>query len=477
MAPASDEGAKVSGLLLSGLNDVVGPIVNSMAYNDTVLSTAADVLHVGALRHPGGTVANYWSLVNGSYVGCDGTTRGCKCSPYWDYCKHSPPETPPADHGFSAANFLAAPVGQRTIVFDVNVFSLSPKGTLAQLRYLHRVAARRVERIELGNEFYLPVYAWRINSTAEYIDRIRPVVALARSLFPGVRIAAVANAKHGAWNAALAQHRDLYDAVTVHKYSPSNKTIAALPESERLSALAGWGAESYRSIASELLVDWPDGIEVWRTEYNYPSWGSGYPLPELANGALHGMYWASNVLSAISYTLATNYSKVKFPVVMLHLMIDQIGVGWGARSGIVRVAGAGDVEAMRVNGLAQIFSHFARVSSAGMVWPLAPSKGCGMTTIRGFPATECLMGALFDSHVVVLNRCSGNETSTLPVAVRSSLRYSASDAGGWGPLPDDPDILPWSTGPLDAQVWRSENPNGKNEVELPGLTLSFFARA
>ena len=87
------------------------------------------------------------------------------------------------------------------------------------------------------------------------------------------------------------------------------------------------------------------------------------------------------------------------------------------------------------------------------------------------------MGALFDSHVVVLNRCSGNETSTLPVAVRSSLRYSASDAGGWGPLPDDPDILPWSTGPLDAQVWRSENPNGKNEVELPGLTLSFFARA
>ena len=96
---------------------------------------------------------------------------------------------------------------------------------------------------------------------------------------------------------------------------------------------------------------------MWRTEYNYPSWGSGYPLPELANGAVHGMYWASNVLSAISYTLATNYSRVKFPVVMLHLMIDQIGVGWGARSGIVRVAGAGDVDAMRVNGLAQIFAH------------------------------------------------------------------------------------------------------------------------
>ena len=54
------------------------------------------------------------------------------------------------------------------------------------------------------------------------------------------------------------------------------------------------------------------------------------------------------------------------------------------------------------------------------------------------------MGALFDSHVVVLNRCSSNETSTLPVAVGSSIRYSASDAGGWGPLPDDPDILPWS---------------------------------
>ena len=58
------------------MNDVMGPIVN-LSYSDTALIRATHALNIGSFRHPGGTVANYWSIINGTYVGADGTTAGC----------------------------------------------------------------------------------------------------------------------------------------------------------------------------------------------------------------------------------------------------------------------------------------------------------------------------------------------------------------------------------------------------------------
>lgn len=58
--------------MLLGLNDVLGPVVN-LSYTDPGLVLAATSLGVGALRHPGGTVANYWQF-SGRYV--DGCTPG-----------------------------------------------------------------------------------------------------------------------------------------------------------------------------------------------------------------------------------------------------------------------------------------------------------------------------------------------------------------------------------------------------------------
>ena len=89
--------------LLFGMNDVLGPIIN-LTYrpvvpagepflssprpsfpplfrrgspcSDAALVDAVRRLGVGALRHPGGTVANFWTMANGSYVGLDGTSAG-----------------------------------------------------------------------------------------------------------------------------------------------------------------------------------------------------------------------------------------------------------------------------------------------------------------------------------------------------------------------------------------------------------------
>ena len=54
-----------------------------------------------------------------------------------------------------------------------------------------------------------------------------------------------------------------------------------------------------QSHANAIVKDFGDNMEVWRTEYNFPTWGSGIPFVENKNGALHGIYYASYVLAAI----------------------------------------------------------------------------------------------------------------------------------------------------------------------------------
>ena len=104
----------------------MGPIIN-LSYFDPALIEATKALNIGAFRHPGGTVANYWSIANGSYVGQDGTTNGCSFPPHWDYCAYAHRGAAGENHGFSALNFVANHgVGANaSIVYDLNVFSLS----------------------------------------------------------------------------------------------------------------------------------------------------------------------------------------------------------------------------------------------------------------------------------------------------------------------------------------------------------------
>ena len=66
--------------LIGGYNDVLGPVQN-LTYDDKALLLSSKMLYNGILRHPGGTVANYWNLSNASY------TSPCNTS-YYDNCKH-----------------------------------------------------------------------------------------------------------------------------------------------------------------------------------------------------------------------------------------------------------------------------------------------------------------------------------------------------------------------------------------------------
>ena len=67
---------------LLGANAVNGPVVN-LTYNDPVLVATAAALNVGALRYPGGTVANYWNYSAGAWVE---PCRANTSSGHYDHC-------------------------------------------------------------------------------------------------------------------------------------------------------------------------------------------------------------------------------------------------------------------------------------------------------------------------------------------------------------------------------------------------------
>jgi hypothetical protein len=263
------------------MNDVLGPIIN-LSYSDPALLEAAAALNVGSFRHPGGTVANYWSIVNGSFVGSDGTTDGCSNPPHWNYCSFAHRGTGSDNNGFSALKFTKGVGAKKSIVYDLNILSLSPTDMLVQINYL-KGNNISVHRFELGNEVNLnqDVYRWRFPTVNDYLNTIKPVIQHAKAVYPEAKVAVVAAQSGGSWNEALAARQGelQFDAITIHDYSPNNNTIANFPVDQQLSAVAGWGDAAFTHLAGVLRKDWPKGVEVWRTEFNYPTWSVDFNPP------------------------------------------------------------------------------------------------------------------------------------------------------------------------------------------------------
>jgi hypothetical protein len=221
-------------LLLNSFNDVLGT-KTFLAYNDSAVTASLRRVHVGGLRHPGGTVANYWSLVNASYiVPCKGP-GGIK--PY-DECGYAKNVSRFAPNTFTAANFVSQLVPnlqpftaadeELRVVFDLNILTLSEEETVNQVDYLVASipnASTRIKYVELGNEYYLKHYNYWFANASVYMEKATPVIARVRKLLPNAKIAAVTrhnSVRNGSgveFNDQVAKFKDLIDAVTIHDYT------------------------------------------------------------------------------------------------------------------------------------------------------------------------------------------------------------------------------------------------------------------
>ena len=136
-----------------------------------------------------------------------------------------------------------------------------------------------VDRVELGNEFYLSGYApgangsdysQRFPTAASYAQQANAWVSALRSTFPNLRIAAVGADATGnnaprreGWNAGVLANLAGVDALTLHPFirvtnaSATPQSLLALPY-RRIQNLS---ANEFAAIASR-------GLSAWVTEFN-----------------------------------------------------------------------------------------------------------------------------------------------------------------------------------------------------------------
>lgn len=262
-----------------GLNGYAAP---GPAWGDARLRDALRASVPGTLRWPGGTVANYWDGRRGWF------------QPGGPWPGQTGPDgqvLPRLDLGLPAFAGAARTVGARP-VFVLNLLTTQgrlgtpaddPQQRREQIALLRAAAAEGlpVDRVELGNEFYLPGgergphwgdYEIRYPDVAAYAEQVRAWLPPLRRAFPGVRIAAVgADAltrvapRRGTWNDGVLSGAPGIDALTLHLL-PALRDPSDTYESVVERAWTTVQAVRRHEVAEAAAL----GKRTWISEFNVP---------------------------------------------------------------------------------------------------------------------------------------------------------------------------------------------------------------
>ena len=237
------------------------------------LGTALTNLGPGVIRYPGGAIGNYWDWRAGWFqpngpwdgqIGYDGRVLE------------------PFDNSLGPFSVALQRTGAQAL-FVLNMLTVDGRVATSadsqrmlgdQIAFLRaaKSAGISVQRIELGNEFYLssanaPMYSARFPTAASYALEVNDWAAALRAEFPSAQIAAVgANAtnvnstRREGWNAGVLGALSGTEIVTMHPYiylnpnldSATPQSILSMPHTQ-LQALE---REEFPQFA-------PGGIKVW----------------------------------------------------------------------------------------------------------------------------------------------------------------------------------------------------------------------
>ena len=223
---------------LFAFSSYLGPIVN-LTFDDASVLQVAAALPLGSLRYPGGATANSWNLSSGRWVWPEHEPY-VNNSQYLPYVRRTDAFpmgtfTPRAYMDGIGAKLAAPPI------WNLNLVTLpDPPSQLDALATM----GVPVRFVELGNEV-----ADQVPSLQAYLTTARTVTARTRELFPTAQISVIGCFNHE-WTSCAARLRQeyrggnasrLFDAVTVHKYAPTNATIMRAPtDALRRTATLAW---------------------------------------------------------------------------------------------------------------------------------------------------------------------------------------------------------------------------------------------
>jgi hypothetical protein len=260
-------------------------IIGRTVWSNPLFVNAVAALHPEAIRVFGGTPANFWNWRTGTYV--RSTHVPATLSALRAHIKVTLGAWARVVHAAGA-----------TPVFDLNMVT-SDLG--AQLAMLHaaRGLGMPVSYVELGNELYMPQYAFRFRDGAGYGRVATRWIAALRRAFPGVAVAADAypgpdnntgtvTAREQRWNAELLGTLRGASALSLHAYfasglGPHDSLASPAADTQILRAPARrWAA------LTRLMAQLPASLKVWVTEWNlfdtvarvHGTWAQGLAVVE-----------------------------------------------------------------------------------------------------------------------------------------------------------------------------------------------------
>lgn len=255
-------------------------IIGTTVWSNPRFLSAVAALHPQAIRVFGGTPANFWNWRTGTYVRSPRVPSGLAA--LRDHI-----HVTLADWARLVRTVGAVPV------FDLNMFTSNLRSQLAMLHAARRLGMP-ISHVELGNELYLPPYAVRFHSGAQYGRASTRWIAGLKRAFPGVLVAADAypghdtntvavNRREHRWNLELLRTVRGESALSLHAYFASGLgPQASLASPTAAEQLLRAPARRWAALA-RLIGRLPKRLEMWVTEWNlfdtvarvHGSWAQG----------------------------------------------------------------------------------------------------------------------------------------------------------------------------------------------------------
>eukprot|EP00040_Diaphanoeca_grandis_P031328 m.187294 g.187294 ORF g.187294 m.187294 type:complete len:497 (+) comp32299_c0_seq1:69-1559(+) len=458
---------------LFGFSSYLGPIVN-LTFDDPGILRVAQVLRIGGLRYPGGSTANSWNISDGRWVDGQG----------WQYANRTnafPRGT------FTPVKYMSgiSSLTKSNPIWNLNLVSIpNPPGQLDTLKAM----MVPVDFIELGNEK-------ADEPLLPYLQAAAPVVSRTRALFPDAKISVIGcfGLGWGTCAPVLKQHVNLFDAVTIHQYGPTNATITkhantdTAQRSATLAAIRPTLTQMEAKVATQISPQKP----IWLDEFNWGgSWSGEVTWPTETHGALRGMLWASYVLSAFEITTtAKAQGRSGFDALMYYSLFYQKSSSWSYWASCALVSDhSNEADEVAFDGVSQIIAHVNFVAFAQGYDSMSAKLNFSTSMVPawyGVGGGNCVVAALFSSTstdntnttLIALNMCETDVVlkDNLPIVgetISQWHRYDGRDKGRGWVLADDIESLltpPWIAGPINVTT-----STASTIQTLPSLSLNII---
>ena len=290
------------------------------------------------------------------------------------------------------------------------------------------------------------------------------------------------------WQAALAKHRNLFDAVSIHDYASDRDLQEKFSNATSTTVVATWPEMAYAKVVEESRRLFNESIIILITEYNQGLSPKEKSFAEdHRNGGVHALNALSHIMAGVSHGRVIQ-------AMQYHAMLSVEGVGWDQQSGIVHLPGENATSAF-VNGASQLFAHTSTIANMHSEMFGTSVEG-GLRIDEDFPVKNmrgmsCLQAVWFAKNstgtLAVTNRCDQHVPAQLdlndfyqdePPRLRSvsMVTYNCSPAllGDWVPMPAKDAAFPWP-GPVPSTQSSIVDNDNQYSVSLPPFTYSLIS--